>query len=140
MHRNPKKHSKHWRLSWFRYETFITFFKFRFSDTKRERHTIFTMLTLPSDHTTGGASRRANWTGLAQAQKSTRFAQVRISTNFFFFQKSPKILSPSLPSMTLFTSPVSLNIWGFYYDICDPIYPTPPLGQDMTQGQFLSGV
>ena len=22
----------------------------------------------------------------------------------------------------------------------DPIYPTPPLGQDMTQGQFLSGV
>ena len=22
----------------------------------------------------------------------------------------------------------------------DPIYPTPPLWQDMTQGQFLSGV
>ena len=22
----------------------------------------------------------------------------------------------------------------------DPIYPTPALGQDMTQGQFLSGV
>ena len=22
----------------------------------------------------------------------------------------------------------------------DPIYPTPPLGQDMTQGYFLSGV
>ena len=22
----------------------------------------------------------------------------------------------------------------------DPIYPTPPLGQDMTHGQFLSGV
>ena len=22
----------------------------------------------------------------------------------------------------------------------DTIYPTPPLGQDMTQGQFLSGV
>ena len=22
----------------------------------------------------------------------------------------------------------------------DPIYPTTPLGQDMTQGQFLSGV
>ena len=21
-----------------------------------------------------------------------------------------------------------------------PIYPTPPIGQDMTQGQFLSGV
>ncbi len=26
------------------------------------------------------------------------------------------------------------------YLIPDPIYPTPPLGQDMTQGQFLSGV
>ena len=26
-------------------------------------------------------------------------------------------------------------------EVCvDPIYPTPPLGQDMTQGQFLSGV
>ena len=25
-----------------------------------------------------------------------------------------------------------------YYN--NPIYPTPPLGQDMTQGQFLSGV
>ena len=24
--------------------------------------------------------------------------------------------------------------------IFDPIYPTPPLGQDKTQGQFLSGV
>ena len=24
--------------------------------------------------------------------------------------------------------------------VLDPIYPTPPLGQDMTQGQFLSGV
>ena len=31
---------KHWRLSWFRYETFITFFKFRFS-TWEERDTIF---------------------------------------------------------------------------------------------------
>ena len=24
--------------------------------------------------------------------------------------------------------------------VLDPIYPTPPLVQDMTQGQFLSGV
>ena len=24
--------------------------------------------------------------------------------------------------------------------VVDPIYPTPSLGQDMTQGQFLSGV
>ena len=33
----------------------------------------------------------------------------------------------------------SLSIkWKSY--LTDPIYPTPPLGQDMTQGQFLSGV
>ena len=27
-----------------------------------------------------------------------------------------------------------------YHIISYHIYPTPPLGQDMTQGQFLSGV
>ena len=27
-----------------------------------------------------------------------------------------------------------------FYVLEAPIYPTPPLGQDMTQGQFLSGV
>ena len=26
------------------------------------------------------------------------------------------------------------------YFLFDPIYPTPPLGQDMTQGQFLTGL
>ena len=36
-----------------------------------------------------------------------------------FFQKSPKILSPSLLGMTLFTSLVSFPIRGFYCDICD---------------------
>ena len=40
-HRNPKN-TKHWRLSWFRYETIITFFKFRFFDTRRERHIFYT--------------------------------------------------------------------------------------------------
>ena len=29
---------------------------------------------------------------------------------------------------------ISLNVFVYL------IYPTPPLGQDMTQGQFLSGV
>ena len=44
---------------------------------------------------------------------------------FFFFQKSPKILSPSLPGMTSFTSPVLFSIRGFYYDICDCHFPPP---------------
>ena len=40
------------------------------------------------------------------------------------FQKSPKILSSSLPGMTSFTSQVLYPIRGFYYDICDcPILP-----------------
>ena len=84
------KHSKHWRLSLFRYETFITFLTFRFFDTTRERHTISTMLTVPSDSTTCGASRRPNWTGLAQVQKTTRFVQPKISTNWVFFKNHPK--------------------------------------------------
>ena len=35
------------------------------------------------------------------------------------------------------------NNWNHltvYKEIINPIYPTPPLGQDMTQGQFLSRV
>ena len=43
-HRN-QKNTKLWRLSWFRYETFITFFKFRFFDTRRESYN-FSMLTV----------------------------------------------------------------------------------------------
>ena len=31
------------------------------------------------------------------------------------------------------------KIWSTHQHY-DPIYPTAPLGQDMTQGQFLSGV
>ena len=89
-----------------------------FQHEERETHTIFTMLTVRSDPTMRGASRRPNWTGLAKVQKSTRFVQPQISTNSFF-QKSPKIHSPSLPGMTSFTSPVPFPIQGFYYDICD---------------------
>ena len=32
------------------------------------------------------------------------------------------------------------GIWYGPTKLDDPIYPTPPLGQDMTQGQFFSGV
>ena len=118
MHRNPKNTRKtdDSRLFW--YETFITFLTFWFS-TQGERDTIFTMLTVPSDSTTHGTSRRLNWPGLAQIRKSTCFVQPQNSTNCFFFQKSPKILSPSLPGMTSFTSPVPFTIRGFYYHICD---------------------
>ena len=41
-------------------------------------------------------------------------------------------------SSTIQTQP-HITIWKLLRT-CNPIYPTPPLGQDMTQGQFLSGV
>ena len=85
-----------------------------------ERDTISTMLTVPSDPTTRGASRRPNWPGHAQVRKSTRLVEVQFLTHcLFFFHKSPKILSASLPDMTSFTSPIPFPILGFYYDICD---------------------
>ena len=31
-------------------------------------------------------------------------------------------------------------VYNLPYILADPIYPTPPFGQDMTQGQFLSRV
>ena len=106
MHRNPKKHSKYWRLSWFRYETFITFLTFKFS-TRGERDTIFTMLTVPSDPTTRGAPPRPNW---------TRLGSNLISLLFFKIPKNP---SPWLPGMVWFTSPVPFSIRSYYYDIWD---------------------
>ena len=36
---------------------------------------------------------------------------------------------------------IAYIIWNLnYLELLYHIYPTPPLGQDMTQGQFLSGV
>ena len=80
MHRNP--------------ETLTAFFSsgmklllpslvFSFSTQgERERDTIFTMPTVPSDPTTHGASQRPHFTGLAQVQKSTCFVQRQISTHW----------------------------------------------------------
>ena len=128
MYRNPAKHSKHWRLSWIKYETFITFLTFRFS-TRGERDThFFTMLTVPSDPTTRGASRRPNWTRQGSDLNSLRPASNLNS--LFFFQKSPKILSPSLPGMTSFISPVhflsgvfimtSVIVTSYLHSMCAP--------------------
>ena len=88
---------KHWRLSLFRYETFMTFLTFRFLSLvfrHEERESQF-LLCWPFYLTqqTRGESRRPNWTRLVQLQISTHFVQHQISTNCFF-QKSPK---PSAP-------------------------------------------
>ena len=123
---------KHWRLSLFRYETFINFFfTFTFS-TRGERDTIFTMLTVSSDPTNARRIPLAtNWTRVVQLKISTNWpnkraahpvdptglAQVRISTNCFF-QKSPKFPAPRFRAWR-HSHPSPFSIWGFYYDICD---------------------
>ena len=61
-----------------------------------------------------------NPTGLASPRFENQLASCRFKFQLTaFFQKSPKILSPSLPGMTSFTSLVLFPIQGFYYDICD---------------------
>ena len=104
------------RLSWYRYETFITFFKFRFFDTRRERHN-FSMLTVRPSQLTDSANARAhpldyNCPGLARVRKinSPRLSPNLNSLLLFKITKNP---SPSLPGMTSFTSPVIFSIWGF---------------------------
>ena len=49
--------------------------------------------------------------------------------------------SPFRPGMVVpFRFPSMSQLSLFKIIRIHPIYPTPPLGQDMTQGQFLSGV
>ena len=122
MHRNPKNTRNTDDSLGSGTKLLLPSWLFGFS-TQGERDTISTMLTVPSNPSTRSTLPRSNWPGLAEARKSTRFSQVQILT--LFFQKSPQILSPSLPAMTSFTSPVLFPIRGFYYDICDcHILPT----------------
>ena len=98
--------------------------------TRGERHTIFTMLTVPSDPITRGASRRPNWTRLISDLNSltqqtralpavpTGLVKIQIPTNCFF-SKITQNPQPSLPGITSFTSQVLFPIRGFYYNICD---------------------
>ena len=73
---------KHWRLSLVQLRNIYYLLEFSLS-TRGERHTIFTMLTVPSDPTTPSASHRPqNW---------TRLVQLQISCNCFSFSKSPRI-------------------------------------------------
>ena len=120
-----KKHAKHWRLSWFKYETVITFFKFRFS-TRGERDTLFLCwLFVHRQFSTHWLNQRAcappqstNWTGLAQVRKinSLRLSSNHNSLLLFKINKNP---CQSLPGMTSFTSLVPFPNLGFYWDICD---------------------
>ena len=117
-HRNPKN-TKHWRLSWYRYETLITFFKFRFS-TQGERDTQFfyadcsSFVSFQLTDSTNALAHPAvhKLTGLNQVRKinSLRLSPNLNSLLLFKITKNP---SPSLPGMMSFTSPVPFLIWGF---------------------------
>ena len=89
---------KHWRLSLVQVRNVYWLLEFSLS-ARGERHTVFTMLTVPSDSTnTLRIPGATNWTRLVQLQISSRLAQLRISTRLVqrqittncFFQKSAK--------------------------------------------------
>ena len=90
---------KHWRLSLVQVRNVYWLLEFSLS-TQGERNTFFTMLTVPSDPTTCGASRSPNWTGFAQHKNQIASSSVR--SQLTAFSKITKILSPSLPGMTSF--------------------------------------
>ena len=89
---------KHWRLSLFRYETFITFLTFRFS-TRGEKHNFYYADCSIWPNGAQISRRPLDWP--RPAKKSTRFVQhqisthwtarlgVRISTNCFFLKITP---------------------------------------------------
>ena len=68
---------------------------------ERGTHTIFTMLTVPSDPKTRGTSRSPNWPRQAS------------DLNSCFFSKSPRIPSPSLPGLMPFI-PLSYFLSGVF--------------------------
>ena len=118
---------KPWRLSLVQVRNFYYFLDFKGFTTRGERDTQFLLCWL-FHLTQQRAAHHVDPTSqvsprLKNQRASPRFEsqlfQFQISTNCFFFQKSPQILSPSLPGTTSFTSPVPFPIRGFYYDIWD---------------------
>ena len=105
-------------LFWFRYETFITFLSLRFFDMWRGRDTKKFLLCWLFHLTPPRAAPRPKL--LVWPRRAPKIGLLRPSPNLnsLFFSNS-KILGPSLPGMTSFTSPVLFSIWGFYCDICD---------------------
>ena len=120
IHWNPEIDAKHWRLSWYRYETFITFLKFRFS-TREERDTIFLYWLFVhrqlSTHWLNQRDARVpQSTNSLVSPRSEKINSLCLSPNLnslllFKITKNP---NSSLPGVTSFTSPVLYPIWSFY--------------------------
>ena len=122
-YRNPKN-TKHLRLSWFRYETFITL-SLGFQHEDRETQFFYAdcsfIVSSQLTDTINSFARTpqsTNGTSLAQVRKIN---SLRLSPNLnsLLLFKIPWNPSPSLPRMTSFKSPVPFPIRGFYCDICD---------------------
>ena len=91
IHWNPGIHSKHWRLSWFRYETFINFLNLGFRHQERETQFFYAdCSSIVSSKLTASPYARAHTrspqTALASpmSEKSTCFVSVHISTHCFY--------------------------------------------------------
>ena len=121
-HIGIRKHWKHWRLSWFRYETFIYLFEFKAS-RQEERETMLTIRTASAldslTQQTLGTFRRPQ-TALTSASSENQLVLYKSESQPFF--SNSQILSTSLPEMTSFTSPVPFPIWDFYCDICEHLH------------------
>ena len=115
MHRNPAKHL----TTFFSSGTKLLLPSWLLGFQHEERATQFLLcwlfyLTPPC------AAHLVDPSGLASPRSKNQLASPRSESQLnAFFQKSPKILGPSLPGMTSFTSSVLFPIGGFYYDIYD---------------------
>ena len=81
MHRNPEIRETLTTLGSSGTKLLLPSWLLGFRHEERETHNFY---YVPSDPTTHGALCRPDWPRLAEARKSTRFAQFRILTNCFF--------------------------------------------------------
>ena len=96
---------------------FITFLSLSFFGIRRERHNFF--LCWLFHLTPSRAAPRRKLLVSPRGAPENQLPSSTVECPLFCLFSNPKILSPSLPGMTSFTSPVTLSIRGFYCDICD---------------------
>ena len=97
-----------------------------FRHEEKERHTIFSMLTVRPSSALNSLTQPTrvrtlqftNWTGLAQGRKINTL-RLSSNLNFLLLFKITKNPSPSLQGMTSFAPPVLFPICVFYSNICD---------------------
>ena len=114
---NPKKtRDTYDSLFWFRYKTFYYLFEFKvFRHEERERHDFFLCWLFHQTPPRAALCCKL----LVWPRRAPEIDFLPLASNLNSVFSKSKILSPSLPGMTSFTSPVSFPIWRFYCDICD---------------------